>query len=161
MLEFPPRLLLTAIDNYCELVSRSRSPFLSSLVELTYYENGALPLVRLPSFARAIITIASWKISPRGQGVSAAVVLSSLFLRLFVSYRPLTARSRAEQVGGLVPAARKPHQEIKERVIITISADCHGGECVHNPGANKSTVRGTVAGEGFPGGGGLRPGEAL
>lgn len=54
LLEFPPQLLLTAIDNYCELVSRSlfssllRLPLCS--IEQAYYENGALALAAAPEF---------------------------------------------------------------------------------------------------------------
>lgn len=105
-----------------------------------YYENGAPAPEQLPSFAlgnhdRFSEDFAPW---PGRAGRRRLLV----FLRLFVSYRPLTARSHAEQDGARAVQAAPGNQG----VIIIISADCRGGECVRNPGANKSTVKGTVVG---------------
>jgi len=110
LLEFSPRLLLTAVDNYCELVFRvlSISFSLPLLVKLAYYENGALPpLEQLPSFARGNHDRFSENFAPWPGRAGHRILV---FLRLFVSYRPLTARSRAEQVGARAVQAAPGNQ---------------------------------------------------
>jgi len=85
LLEFSPRLLLTAVDNYCELVFRvlSISFSLPLLVKLAYYENGALPpLEQLPSFARGNHDRFSENFAP-WPGRAGHRILVSFFVSLF------------------------------------------------------------------------------
>lgn len=80
------------------------------------------------------------------------------FLRLFVSYHPLTACTRASETGkGSCRAKAAPGNQVE---LSLPSRQITAAESAYNP-ANKSTTKGTTGGrgDGLSGGGGFKAGR--